>query len=69
MAKTRYHSFLLRLWASEANEKFILRFSLESPETGDKFNFASLGNLMAFLEILTEEPSVLGESTEGEIFQ
>lgn len=65
---TRYHSFLLRFWTSETSEELSWRFSIENPETGDKRNFASLGDLMDFIEILTEAPSAFREDTEGEFF-
>lgn len=67
--KTRYHSFLLRLWASETNGGKTWRFSIESPETGKKHKFANLGDLMDFLETLTEAPSVSRGDTEGKSSQ
>src|ERR1043165_6148951 len=46
----RYLSYLLRLWRSEADGPSSWRASLEDPHTGDRHNFASLEQLVAFLE-------------------
>ncbi len=64
--KSRYHSFLVRLWSSESDEDAAWHISLESSETGEKQIFANLNALFQFLENLTGAPSVLKEDTEGE---
>ncbi len=45
-----YASYLLRLWQVNQNGKATWRASLESTRTGTRQNFASLGELFAFLE-------------------
>ncbi len=56
----KYLSYLLRLWrvsqtgASAAGD--IWRASLESPHTGERWNFASLDELFDFLEAQINGP-------------
>ena len=47
--KQRYHSFLLRLWPVEARGQIVWRASLESSHTGERWGFADLNALYAFL--------------------
>ena len=64
--KSRYHSFLVRMWASETNGELVWRVSMENSETGEKHIFASFGDMLNFLEELTlAPPSVARGSTEG----
>ncbi len=66
--ETRYHSFMLRLWASSRTDGDVTwRASLESTETGEKHIFAQLGDLVAFLEQLTAPPSALRGDAEGDL--
>lgn len=44
-----YFSYLLRLWREEHNDEWIWRASLESAQTGERHNFATLDELIAFL--------------------
>jgi hypothetical protein len=44
----RYRSYLLRLWCAETAGP-CWRASLEDPHTGERFGFASLEQLFAFL--------------------
>ena len=46
----RYISYLLRLWQTRSEGKLIWRASLESPHTGERYGFATLGDLFEFLE-------------------
>jgi hypothetical protein len=52
----QYLSYLLRLWQASGGSSDPLgdpplwRASLESPQTGTRLGFASLGDLFAFLE-------------------
>jgi hypothetical protein len=50
----QYLSYLLRLWQASAGDPPrdppLWRASLESPQTGSRLGFASLGDLLAFLE-------------------
>lgn len=44
-----YCSYLLRLWREDHNDEQIWRASLESAQTGERHNFATLDELIAFL--------------------
>ena len=54
-----YVSYLLRLWQTGNEEKAAWRASLENPLTGERQGFASLKELVAFLEarIGNQEPT------------
>jgi hypothetical protein len=45
-----YVSYLLRLWRTGSRKKAVWRASLEDPLTGERQGFASLKELVAFLE-------------------
>jgi hypothetical protein len=47
---THYHSYLLRLWEAGAEGAPALRIVLVSPHTGEKRSFASLEEMVRFLE-------------------
>ncbi len=47
--KRPYISFLLRLWQTESKEDLVWRASLESSRTEERWGFASLDELFAFL--------------------
>ena len=75
--ETRYLSYLLRLWQQGGGERSQWRASLESPQGGERRNFASLADLFAFLREQTgasaagsrlsetEESALMAE--EGEV--
>jgi len=64
--KQRYHSFLLRLWQVEENEHMAWRASLESSHTGERWGFASLDAVCAFLRRrISEAPGSGGEAEAG----
>jgi hypothetical protein len=46
----RYISYLLRLWQTRSKGKPVWRASLERAGTGERRGFASLADLLAFLE-------------------
>jgi hypothetical protein len=46
----RYLAYMLRLWRVEAEGGPAWRASLESPHSGERVGFGSLGALFAFLE-------------------
>jgi hypothetical protein len=48
--KQRYLSYLLRLWQTNDGKKQIWRASLQSPNTQEQRGFASLEELMDYLE-------------------
>ena len=58
MTRRDYVSYLLRLWQSGNEEKAVWRASLENPLTGERQGFASLKELVAFLDARTgnQEP-------------
>lgn len=45
-----YVSFLLRLWQAEEDDYWVWRASLESAQTGEKRNFATVSVMMEYLE-------------------
>ena len=51
-----YQSYLLRLWREEQNHEIVWRSSLESAQTGEQFNFATLAHLIDFLWEQTSKP-------------
>jgi hypothetical protein len=61
----RYLSYLLRLWQIKSGGELVWRASLESPHTGERRGFASLGALFAFLRRQTGAASD-GDSAETE---
>ena len=46
----RRTSFLLRLWQAESHGPLIWRASLQNPDTGERRVFASVADLLCFLE-------------------
>lgn len=52
-----YYSYLLRLWREDRNDESIWRASLESAQTREQHNFATLDELIAFLYGLLVEPA------------
>jgi hypothetical protein len=62
--KQRYHSFLLRLWQVKENEHTAWRASLESSHTGERWGFAGLDAVCAFLHRRISEASGSGGEAE-----
>jgi hypothetical protein len=54
--QSRYQSYLLRLWQTSDGNKTIWRASLQSPNSEERHGFASLEELMSFLEAQAEQP-------------
>jgi hypothetical protein len=52
-----YYSFLLRVWQTSSHGKVVWRASLESAQTGERYGFADLASLFAFLEEQTGDDS------------
>jgi hypothetical protein len=48
--RASYHSYLLRLWATEEQGQLLWRASLENPHTGERLGFATLEHLFTFLQ-------------------
>lgn len=61
-SKQRYLSYLLRLWQTSDGKEQIWRASLESPGAGERRGFASLKDLVDFLQAQTESRD---EETRG----
>ena len=45
-----YHSYLLRLWATEEQGQFVWRASLQNARTGEQLCFSSLERLFTFVQ-------------------
>ncbi|MFP4395559.1 MAG: hypothetical protein ACLFTI_09875 [Anaerolineales bacterium] len=65
----RYHSYLLRIWATSDQGRLVWRASLENPRDGRCYGFGTLGELCAFLQVRAEaahpdEPEEMGEMGE-----
>ena len=50
MPKPKYHSYLIRLWQEDDKEKMIWRFVLVDLIEGERWGFANLEHLVAFLQ-------------------
>ena len=48
--RRRYVSYLLRLWQTRREGALVWHASLESPTTGERWGFASLAELYAYLD-------------------
>jgi hypothetical protein len=48
-----YQAYLLRLWREDGSSHW--RASMESPHTGQRFNFANLFEMIRFIEVQTGE--------------
>jgi hypothetical protein len=60
---TQYRSYLLRLWQAGEGEAPALRIVLVSPHTGERRSFASLEEMVRFLEEEMEDGE--GEGDKG----
>jgi hypothetical protein len=49
-AKSKYQSYLLRLWLVEENGNRVWRASLEVTQSGEKHGFATLESMFVFLK-------------------
>ena len=54
---TRSHSYILRLWCVDGPQTAEWHASLEDPSTKERFGFAGLEQLFAFLMELSERDS------------
>ena len=48
--RPKYHSYLIRLWRSSNDETAPWHIMLENPHTHERHSFASLGDMLAFLQ-------------------
>jgi hypothetical protein len=53
-----YASYLLRLWQVQDNDHWMWRASLESSQSGEKWFFANLDDLLVFVRTKTSELSL-----------
>jgi hypothetical protein len=67
----RYISYLLRLWQTEDEGKWLWRVSLEGLDAGERWGFADLEGLSAFLarETAAQEtrPSDIKDSSDDAV--
>lgn len=54
--RQRYLSYLLRMWQTSDGKKTVWRASLQSPISEERHGFASLEELMSFLQAQAEQP-------------
>ena len=64
MAKREYFTYLLRLWREDRHSTW--RALLENPNAEERIGFASLADLIAFLEDKTGEVLVPNRRGEAE---
>lgn len=62
----RYLSYLLRLWQVKSENKLIWHASLESPHTRQRWGFASLAELVDFLQAQTSASANPPDVTEAD---
>ncbi len=62
-----YHSYLLRFWEERSEELplTIWRFSLEDPQTNQRYGFASLSTLVEWLQLKMNPTQDLGSSVSN----
>ena len=53
--KLEYLAYLLRLWRTGLGENVVWRASLQDPQSGQRIGFASLDEVVEFLEQKMEE--------------
>ena len=63
--RTRYLSYMLRLWQTVDGDKGVWRASLELPGSGARHSFANLKDLIAFLAEETEDVSTDHDAMPG----
>lgn len=54
--RRNYHSYLLRLWATQQQGQTRWRAMVEDPQTREQITFSSLERLFAFLQEQTTPP-------------
>ena len=64
--KRGYASYLLRLWPIEDKGRLVWRASLESPHSDERWGFASLDALFAFLRQETARTLDSGREADAE---
>ncbi len=64
--KPLYLAYLLRLWQVRREGHLLWRVSLESPHTGERWGFADIEQLLAFLRMKTEAEITGDVRSEGD---
>jgi hypothetical protein len=65
---TIYYSYLLRMWQVPINDERTWRIQLENVQTGEKSGFASLENLLIYLnQVVTGQDNPSGEGSQSEV--
>lgn len=54
-----YQAYMLRLWSQEENGENHWRASLEAPGSGERQNFDSVAELIAYLQSITGETGAM----------
>ena len=65
MAPMGYRAYLLRLWVDNPGGSW--RASLDSPQVGDRISFASLGELLRYLEEQTGVPPSPADESAADV--
>lgn len=60
-----YISYLLRLWQAQDNGDWVWRATLECSQTGQRWAFADLNEVLTFLQVQTSDISVDREACEN----
>ena len=61
-----YLAYMLRLWQANHRGQLVWRASLESPHTGERHSFATIEQLLAFLQEKTGARPVDNENENSE---
>ena len=64
--KPLYLAYLLRLWQVRREGHLLWRVSLESPHTGERWGFADIEQLLAFLRMKTEAEITSDVRSDGD---
>jgi hypothetical protein len=64
--RRRYASYLLRLWPTEVKGHLVWRASLESPHSDERWGFANMAALFAFLRQETGDTRCPSGKADGE---
>jgi len=63
--RSDYHAYLLRLWHTEQAGRSVWRMALEDAHTGERRGFATLDQLVAFLQALTGSADLSDSTSPG----
>ena len=66
-SERKYLSYLLRLWMVEEDGEDVWRASLEVTHSRERYGFATLDNLLAFLKEQTQTSGKSGVTQQGSV--